>query len=525
MLNCRMTKSVLCRPFISFGKFFLWIGLISASALAQSDTGHESELLQQVEAMKRQLADTQKQLNAYHTQLEILEQKVVTLEGELAASKATEQTTATVATLADAVSKLQEEQEAQQSEIQVHEQTKVETASRFPFKISGLVLFNANAIDGAVNDTTLPVLAISRNSSTANGSLSATMSQTILGFEASGPKIWGARTYGDLQADFFAQQTSSSAYLAPSGILRLRTAGVQLDWPKTTLQAGLLPLILSPNSPSSYVTVAAPAMTWSGNLWAWLPQLTLSQSFPISEQKKFSLKGSLLDVPDPVIDYGSSSTTTTTTDTSTMTFNPPYISAGEHSRYPGIALRGGYEWNNAHKNSIGIGGYFSPHSYGVNGHIYAQAATVDWFFSLPANISFSGQFYNGSGLGGLNDGNYKDVVPFYGLNEYGIMTTAYHAFHDEGGWSQLGWRANNRLEFNLAFGEDSGNTNQLRQSAYAESYSYLGLIRNQTTLANIIYRPHSSLVFSTEYRKLNSWQISGQKNQAQIFGLAAGYQF
>jgi hypothetical protein len=524
MTDSKMREYALCRPLVRLIEFLLWTSLVASGAAAQSNTDHESQLLQQVEAMKRQLAITQEQLNAYHTQLENLEQKVVSLQEELATSRSAEQTTATATKLEDAVSKLQEEQAAQQAEIEVHEQAKVETASRFPFKISGLILFNANAIDGAVNDTTLPVFATSRSNGSANGSLSATMSQTILGLEAKGPDIWGAHSYGALQADFFAKQTSSSTYLTPSGILRLRTGDIQLDWPKTTLRAGLLPLILSPTSPNSYLSVAEPAMTWSGNLWAWIPQLTLSRNFPVREQKKFSLEGSLLDVPDPVIDY--SSNTTNSSDSSTpTTFNFPHISAGEHSRYPGIALHGSYLWNNAHKNSIGVGAYLSPHSYGEYGHVYAQAITANWFFSLPANLTFSGQFYNGAGLGGLNEGNYKDVVPVTGPNENGVMTTVYHAFRDQGGWTQLGWNASNRLEFNLAFGEDSGNTTELRQSDYSVAYSYLGLVRNQTTLANVIYRPHSSLIFSTEYRKLNSWQIGGGKNQAQIFGLAAGYQF
>lgn len=515
MHDNKMTRSALCGQLVSVSKFLLWASLATASVLAQSTTDHEAQLLQQIEAMKQQLASTQEQLNTYHRQLDNLEQKVVSLQQELAATQAGALTAATVANLSDAVTKLQEEQAAEQTEIAVHEQTKVETGSRFPLKISGLVLFNANAIDGAVNNTTIPAIAVSRTNGVSNGSLKASLSQTLLGLEGKGPEIWGAQTYGDLHVDFFVEQTqtSSSSYFSPAGILRLRTAGVQIVWPQTTIQAGVEPLILAPHAPTSFLSIAEPAMSWSGNLWSWLPQLTVRQSFPVSEQKQFSLEGSLLDVPDSPIN---SSPTTS-----------PYgpVSAAEHSRYPGVALRSAYLWNGARKDSIGVGGYWSPHSYGASGHIDGQAVTGDWFLSLPAHLSFSGQVYHGAGLGGLNNGAYKDIVPVAGTDEYGISYIRYHAFRDQGGWTQLGWNANGRMEFNLAFGEDSGDSNQLRHSNYYGTYSYTGLVRNQTSLANIIYRPHSSIIFSTEYRKVNSWQIMGRKNQAQVFGLAAGYQF
>ncbi len=506
--------SFLCGQLVALSKFLLWTSLTTAGALAQSTTEHEAQLSQQIEAMKQQLAQTQTQLNIYHLQLNNLEQKVVSLQEQLATVQAGTQTD-TAAKLADAVSKLQEEQAVQQTEIAVHEQTKVETASRFPLRVSGLVLFNANAIDGVVNNPVLPVIASSRTNGAANGSLSATMSQTLLGLGARGPEIWGAHTYGDVQVDFFTEQSTPASsitspapsYFSPAGILRLRTADVQVVWPETTLQAGIRPLILSPKTPTSYLSVAEPAMSWSGNLWAWIPQLTVGQDMPIDEQKKFTFEGSLLDVPDAPVNSSANS----------------IASAAEHSRYPSVALHSGYSWGNARKNSIGLGAYWSPHAYGAYGHINGQAVTGDWQFALPAHLSFLGQLYHGAALGGLNGGAYKDYVYAPSSSQY--SEPIYHPFRDQGGWTQLSWDATNRLEFNLAFGEDSGNTRQLRYSSYYGGYSYAGLVRNQTTLANIIYRPHSSIILSTEYRKLNSWQILGRKNQAQIFGLAAGYQF
>lgn len=507
-MNGRNWRSIVIRSRLLFlCKLCLLLSCILAGAWAQTPIADQTQLLQQMEEMKRQLAATQEQLNTYHAQMEELERKVTSLQQDLVTARSEGATAASAAKLATAVQNLQEEQEVQQAEIQVHEQTKVETVSRFPLKVSGLVLFNANSIDGAVNGTTIPVIALSRTSGTANGSLSATMSQTLLGIEGRGPEVWGAHTYGDLQVDFFSEGYTSGGY-TPSGRLRLRTADVQFLWPATRVQAGVSRLIFSPTEPTSFLSVAEPAMSWSGNLWAWIPQLSVGHTFSVGGQRQVAVDGALLDVPDA---------------STTYTYSP--VSAAEHSRYPGTALHASFNWNTAEKNSIGIGGYWSPHSYGSSGHADGQAIIGDWKFSLPARFAFSGQAYHGAALGGLNEGNYKDVVPVSVSDEYGTTSTTYHGFRDQGGWSQLSWNTGNRLGFDMAFGLDGGNTNQLRHSDYGKSNSYQGLIRNQTWLANVIYHPHSSIILSLEYRRLYSWQITGGKNQAQIFGMAAGYQF
>lgn len=478
-----------------------------SGALAQSPALDQKELLQQMEQMKRQLSSTQEQLDAYHAQMEELERKVLSLQQELLAAKSEGTTAASVAKLSGAVQSLQEEQQVQQSEIQVHEQTKVETASRFPLKVSGLVLFNANSIDGAVNGTALPVLALKRAVESSNGSLSATMSQTLLGIDGRGPEVWGAHSYGSLRVDFFPDQYTSGSSTS-YGRLRLRTADVEFLWPATTLRAGISQLIISPTEATSYLSVAEPAFSWSGNLWAWIPQLSVGHTFSAGGQKEVVLDGALLDVSDSTATYGAST-----------------VSAAEHSRYPGTALHSNFVWDKAKGNSIGVGGYWSPHSYGSYGHLDGQAITGDWKFSLPARFALTGQIYHGAALGGLNEGNYKDFVSVSVPGEYGTTKTIYHAFRDQGGWSQLSWNTTNRIGFDLAFGGDYGDTSQLRKSNYGQNDSYQGLIRNQTWLANVIYHPHSSIVLSLEYRRLYSWQITGAKNQAQIFGLAAGYQF
>ena len=105
--------------------------------------------------------------------------------------------------LQNSVQQLQDQGEILQAEVKQHDQTKVESASKYPVKINGLLLFSSFLNDGAVDNIDLPIVALPRTAAIAHGSLGATMRQTILGLEAKGPTLWDARSSGDFHVDFF----------------------------------------------------------------------------------------------------------------------------------------------------------------------------------------------------------------------------------------------------------------------------------------------------------------------------------
>jgi len=85
---------------------------------------------------------------------------------------------------------------------------------------------------------------------------------------------------------------------------------------------------------------------------------------------------------------------------------------------------------------------------------------------------------------------------------------------------------NRSLEVNAFFGEDSAEASQVRnQTPMANPSPYLYLVRNQSTAANIIFRPKTYLVFSGEFRYLRSWYIYGPASTAQALDLTMGYLF
>ena len=173
-------------------------------------------------------------------------------------------------------------------------QDKVESASKYPVKLSGLILFNSYLNNGALDAQDLPSLAFPKTPGEANGSVGATMNQTLLGLDATGPKIFGARTSANISVDF-AGGNPTTAYGITAGLVRLRTANVRLEWENTTLNIGQDGLFFSPLSPTSYATLREPALAWAGNLWVWTPQIEIERRFTLDASSSLVLQGGLLD--------------------------------------------------------------------------------------------------------------------------------------------------------------------------------------------------------------------------------------
>lgn len=465
-------------------------------------------MVARVDSLERQLDATQRELAEYRSALADLRRQVEGIaRGVAPASSAPP--AEDVAALRQAVSDLREEQSVQQSEIAVHEQAKVETQSRYNLRVGGLVLFNAFQNDGAVDNIDVPAIALPRTPGASHGSNGASLRQSLVTLDATGPQFWGAHTYANVQMDFFGE-LSTADYASTAGTVRMRAASVSTEWPGWRVHAGLERLLVSQFSPTSYATIGEPAMAWSGNLWAWVPQLTAERTWTPSESGRFSLAAALADVPNP----GSG--------TSEYARTP---SAAEASRYPGSELRTGYAWGRDHASGIGAGGYFSPHNYQPYGSIDAWAALADWNIALPAKFAFSGSAYKGQALGGLGGGAFKDVVSGYDYGQSTYSAYKVEGLHDAGGWAQMKFKPGALFEVNAAFGEDNASAAQLRSAYAARSDAYGGLARNQTFLGNAIFRPRASFLLSFEYRKLTSWPIGSSANVANIVGLAAGYEF
>jgi hypothetical protein len=135
-------------------------------------------------------------------------------------------------------------------------------------------------------------------------------------------------------------------------------------------------------------------------------------------------------------------------------------------------------------------------------------------------MQLSGGFYRGAALGGLGGGEYKDYV--FRVDSDGFY---FRNLDDIGGWAQWKQRLSQRLEFNEALGMDNVPAGQLRPYAGAASAVYQNTARNRTATGNIIFSPSSYLLFSLEYRRIESSPVNGPTAASEIIGVAAGYKF
>jgi len=456
------------------------------------------QVLAALNGMQHQLDDSKKQIDQLQGELQGVRAQLAAASAETPAG-----TAEAASELQRSVQQLQNQDEVLQAEVKQHDQTKVESASKFPVKISGLVLFSSFLNDGAVDNIDLPILALPRDATTAHGSLAATFRQTILGLEARGPTLWGARSSADLHVDFFGGVPYAD-YTTSSGTLRLRTARARLEWADHSLIAALDTPLISPLEPTSFVGVGEPPLAWSGNLWVWAPQLESINRARLGGGT-LGFNFALMDPPAPGL-------------ASTSGDRQP--DPAERSRQPGYESRISYSLPLMDRSfTVGAGGYYSRQTYLNGQHVDAWAGTADWKLPFTRWLELSGELYRGRSLGGLGGGTFKDYLtdPDSG---------AIHGLNDEGGWAQLKAKMTQSLEANVAIGEDAGFGQQLRYySNPAITDAYTNLERNRTVMANIIYRPKTYLLFSAEYRNIYSWPISGQANTAQSLGLATGYSF
>jgi hypothetical protein len=400
---------------------------------------------------------------------------------------------------------LEEQLQLLNAKIDDQYQTKVESASKYRVRLSGLLLFNLFNNRGTVDSTDFPHLAVPSVSGVSHD-LGGTLRQSILGLEVFGPEWAGAKTSGDLQFDFAGELTPRSNGVT-MGMVRLRTGTIRLDWAKTSLVAGQDSLFFAPLSPTSLASVAEPALSYSGNLWSWTPQIRVEHRFTTSENSNFSLQAGILDGLTgqlPILDY----------------YRTPQ--AGETANSPAIAARAG--WNtriSGQPLAIGAGGYYNRQDWGFSRTVDGWAATGDWTIPLGRFLDVTGEFYRGRAIGGLGGAIGRSTL------WNGVFTnpaTQISGLDSMGGWSQLKVKPWTKLEFNAAVGQDSSFAGQLRQFVAASGYFDAALTRNRGGFLNFIYRPRSNLLLSMEFQRLETRSLY-KDNSANHVNLSMGILF
>lgn len=414
---------------------------------------------------------------------------------------------ASPAPLEERIQKLEESTSLLGSKIDEQYQTKVETASKYRARLSGIVLMNAFRNVGASDNLDFPNFAQPTAPGTSLATLGATLRQSEIGVEIFGPNVAGAKTTANVQLDF-AGGFPSTGNGVNFGIVRLQTASLRMDWANTSIVAGQDSLFLSPLSPTSFASLATPAFAFAGNLWGWTPQLRVEHRFELADRQTITVQAGVLDNLDWEYPY-----------------DPFYrtAQAGEQSGQPAAGLR--TAWSRPlfdHPLTFGVGGYYGRQDWNWDRYVDAWAGMADWQIPLTHRATVSGEFYRGRGIGGLGAGIGRSIV--YGGNP-AYAYTPIRGLDSAGGWTQFKFQLTPKLELNAVVAEDDAFTANIRGFA-TDANNYAPILgRNRGALANVVFRPRSDLLFSAELRRLRTFPVYSDSSVTNQLNLAMGILF
>ena len=409
----------------------------------------------------------------------------------------------------DRIAKLEENQELIDAKVNDQYQTKVESGSKYRIRLSGIVLLNLFDNRGAVDNQDFPQVAESPLQNplfVSPSSFGGTLRQSQIKLQAFGPDFAGARTSADVAFDFAGgfPETWNGVAL---GLVRLRTGTIRLDWAHTSVIAGQDHLFFAPLAPTSLATLATPALSYAGNLWSWTPQVRIEHRIPLSDVSNVVLEAGILDsltgdFPEPG--------------------NERLPSWGEESGQPAYAARISWSHRAFGQNlTVGVGGYYSRQDWGFNRTVDGWAATTDVTLPLGKRFEFTGEFYRGRAVAGLGGGIGQSVL----LNgSFFDPATTFRGLDSIGGWAQLKFKPKANLEINAALGLDNPFADEMRQFNTQTIYPSSD-VRNLSPLVNFIYQVRSDILFSIEYRRLQTSMLDAGSYSANHINLAMGYIF
>jgi hypothetical protein len=389
-------------------------------------------------------------------------------------------------------------------------QVKVESMSRYRVKLSGLALFTAFANFGQVDNPSLPSIALAPIPGYSDGTVGASVRQSIIGLTGYGPTVFGAHTSADVQLDFFGGIPTTYGG-SSSGLAELRLARFRMDWRHTSVVAGLDYPFFAPNLPTSYMTVVVPGFASAGKMWSWTPT--------IRAEHRFDGAFSPIKVEAGFLDPSSYSYYAPNT-------NVRITSPTENSRQPTYATRVSASTKSEDRPAvIGFAAVYSPQRFVGGYDVSGWAGTMDWRFPLIRRTELSGEFFTGRGIDGFGGLPLSPLRPSDAIFYASVTAPQLGSMGVIGGWTQFKYRVDARNEFNVAAGTGGRNSGDLRNAALTDSFLLSVPARNQMLFANYIFKPRSDLIFSVEYRRLRTYEVNGPSDSAGQLGLAVGFLF
>jgi hypothetical protein len=467
----------------------------------QSLLSEVSDLKEQQEHSDAEMVELRRQLYAARSELALRS------SGPLAAPAAPAQTSAPQLAAAETVSRLQDDLQLTEAKVTDQYQTKVESGSKYRVRLSGLLLLNIFENRGLAENMDFPTFSVPADRLDSRGSFGGSLRQSQIGLEVFGPEIAGARTNASVKLDFAGGFPDRADGVA-QGLVRLRTATFRMDWKNTSLVGGQDALFFLPLSPTSLASVAVPPLSYAGNLWGWVPQVRVEHRVTLSENNSIQFQAGILDSFSG--DYPNYSGT------------GRYPSWGEMSAQPAYASR--ISWSHpalGQTLTVGAGGFYGRQFWSLGRYVDGWAATLDVTAPLSKWLELTAAFYRGRGMsfgGGIGQG----ILINGDLDDPAVMV---RGLNSVGGWAQAKFKATPRLEFNAALGVDNPFARDIR--LYGGPYGYYGpwLSKNLSPFGNFIYHARSNVLFSVEYRRLQTFALDSNSTTLNHVNASVGYLF
>jgi hypothetical protein len=370
--------------------------------------------------------------------------------------------------------------EIQERRVDELEQAKVESAQKFPIRLTGMALFNAFLNSHQSGGFDYPVTAAPVAGPNHAG---ATLRQTIVGLEFRGPKtISGGTVRGSLYMDFFAGANNQT--------MRIRTGSIEVDWKTRSIMAGIEKPIFNPREPSSLAQVGISPLTGAGNLWLWLPQVRAEQDFTFGRSSGLRAQVGMLQTRE-VLPYPGASV-------------PGPLEAARP------ALEGRFELYHKIDDDRRI--EFAPGFHTSTTHIGgislpSRLFSMDWFFNPWRRVEFSGAFYTGENVAPLGNGYGQG---FYGYGRYQETVSSI------GGWGQVTIHTLPRLDFHLFTGQQDDENHGLGNGRIGKNISYGG---------NLFYRLAPNVLVGLEAAQVRTLYIGQGIRINNHYDLALAYSF
>lgn len=364
-----------------------------------------------------------------------------------------------------------------------------EVTSSFPLQFYGTLVLNAVYNTALTNIEDIPLFAGKQGSdpSGSDKNFAMTARQSRLGFRLRGPEVAGAKLSGQVEIDFLGGKAAFGNGVNMD-LPRLRLAFGRLDWKSWSFEAGQDWSIFAPLNPTSLAEYAIPTFSASGNPWIRMPQFRGEFHRALSE--KTTLLSQFAAIDPNMGDFPTAQFTSGRT---------PLI--GERGRAPGVEARLSLSSKfDDRQYSVGVSSHYARgKNFGLvsNSPIFrgvdSWGVALDYSLPLKSKFNVTGEVFDGRALGIFSAASGEAILPVETSGEHGVLT--------RGGWTQGQLNFTPKWQLNLAYGVESPDVSNLRTGDRS---------KNQTYMANVMYKLSKNVTFAWEYRRL----LTNFKNQS-----------